>query len=253
MGARKDITYLQFRDATPNSVLGWTPSGVAFHMGVFSPATSLLDGSIGLVPKPVAGQQLYILSNNGWIANSGGGVVGGSGVANKLSYWSDVGTITSNTAFGVDVTNTILKTPTINLSRAALPSGGIADGDVMYLTTVTDLIARVGGEWVLLSTQDEAVLPIATTDYTVTAAQRNMYIITSSNSPVVIRFPNTLIKKFSCIVVKGGAGNVTLVAQGGTSPSMLGESTVITTLYGAVAVYHSEVTLNTWRAYGNLG
>ena len=77
MGLRKDSTYLQFRNAVPNTALAWNNSGVPYHMGVFTPATSLLDGTIGLIPKPVAGQHNYILSNNGWIPNTGGS--GGSG------------------------------------------------------------------------------------------------------------------------------------------------------------------------------
>ena len=71
MGLRKDSTYLQFRDATPNTVLGWNGASHPFHMGVFTPATSLLDGAVGLVPKPLIGQEAYVLGNTGWVPSAG--------------------------------------------------------------------------------------------------------------------------------------------------------------------------------------
>lgn len=67
---------MQFKDAPINTVLGWNPTGQPFHMGVFGFAGTSLDGTIGLVPKPLAGQQNYVLSGSGWVVNSGGG--GGS-------------------------------------------------------------------------------------------------------------------------------------------------------------------------------
>ena len=89
MGLRKDATYLQFRNAVPNTALAWNASGVPYHMGVFTPATALLDGAMGLVPKPLATQQNYILSNNGWIPNTGGS--GGSGAYPDLTENTTIG------------------------------------------------------------------------------------------------------------------------------------------------------------------
>lgn len=72
MGLRNDIVYLQFRDAPANTVLGWNNLGKPFHMGVFSPATALIDGAVGIVPKPLAGQQNHVLSGSGWVVNTAG-------------------------------------------------------------------------------------------------------------------------------------------------------------------------------------
>jgi hypothetical protein len=73
MGLRKDGTYLQFKDAIPDTVLGWDGASHSFHMGAFTPSTGSTNGTVGLVPKPLAGQQNFILSASGWILNSGGG------------------------------------------------------------------------------------------------------------------------------------------------------------------------------------
>jgi hypothetical protein len=256
MGLRASIILSQFGVGTPNTVLSWNDLGNPVALGPFAPATNLLDGNYGLVPKPVAGQQSYILSNTGWIANViGGGSVGGTGVAGRISFWTDTDTISSKNVLLWDNTNDIFKAPTINVGRAVVPAAGMANGDLCYSTNIGELYLRTANQWLSLSAQHEMVLGSGVVDFPITEEHKNWYIETSSASAVTIRFPNTLTSKFSCVIVKGGSGNVNLVADGGVNPQMLGTATVITTLRGSAVVYKSPNNSgnNLWKCYGNLG
>jgi hypothetical protein len=254
MGLRNDITYLQFKNATANTVLGWNASGVPFHMGAFVPATSLLAGTIGLVPAPIAGQHLHILSNAGWIPNTGGGGgVDGTGVANRLAFWTDANSLSNMAELNLDPTNKILKIGTLNLSRADIPAGGSADGDLTYYPPALDFLCLINGVGVNLTRQAENVLGSGVVLYELQESDRNKYVETTSNSPVVIQLPIARSDNFSCTIVKGGAGDITLTVTGVPAPALVATASTITTQRGAAVVYHSNNVTNVWKAYGNLG
>jgi len=253
MGLRGDLIPIQLENNTPNTVIGFDGAGIPKLYGTFGFATALLAGTIGLVPAPGIGQQDYILSGNGWIVapvggGGGGGTVTGTGTAGRIPYWDSPTNINNNANLSFDIVNSKLIVPTINLSRAALPPGGIVDGDFLYDSTNLELRARINSVWTNVTKQDEITLPVGTTAYLLTEDDRNKIIVTSAITTVTITLP-TLSAKFSCSIIKGGTGDVVL-ATAGTFTSMNNVNT-ITSVNGLAMVYHSGG--NNWRGFGAIG
>lgn len=254
MGIRKDITILSFRNGSANTVIGFDGSGNPIYKGAFTPATGVANGVVGLVPAPLAGQETYILSNNGWIAPAGGGGgVSGSGVAGRLAFWSGASALGSKNTLNWDDTNEILKVPTLNIARIGFAVGGSADGDMVYSAALSEAYIRINAIGVGLTRNGENILGSGVTLYALQESDRNKYVETTSSSPVTIQLPQSLSDKFGCTIVKGGSGNITLVTTGSPVGSLLATNSVITTLRGAAAVFHSSQSTNLWKAYGNLG
>lgn len=65
----KQLSIVQFREHTPDTVFGFDELGLPTLIGVFIGATDLLDGVLGLVPQPDAGEEEFFLKANGTWAN----------------------------------------------------------------------------------------------------------------------------------------------------------------------------------------
>lgn len=250
MGLRADLIPIQLENQAPNTYLGWNALGVSSVMGVFGGATSLLPGTVGLVPIATAGQQDFYLKGDGTWApggGGGGGTIGGGGVANRIPIWSDATTLSSNLNLVWDPTNFIVKVPTINISRASLTTDN-TDGNFQYDVSTQEFRGRINSQWSNFTKQDEIILPIGTTNYTLTEADRNKIIRTTAATTVTITL-SALSTRYSTTVVKGGAGNV-VFAGAATFSSISGANTIFSQ-EGAVTVYHSAS--NIWRGFGALG
>lgn len=251
MALRANLLPIQFQPNTPNSYLGWDASGNSSVLGVFGGATVSVAGTVGLVKAPAAGEQLLFLRGDGiWAAAGGGGGSGtitGTGVAGRVPIWSSVTDLTNNINFTWDNTNFILKSPTINVTRTALP-GDTTAGNFLYDQATLDFRGRVDTMWTNFTKQDEIVLPAGTTTYILGESDRNKFIRTTATTTVTISL-TALSNKFSTTIVKGGTGDV--VFTGAASFSSIGSANTIFTQEGAVTVYHAGS--NAWRGYGALG
>lgn len=253
MSLRKDLISLQFANATPNTVLGWNNLGVPFHMPAFTGATVSVAGSIGLVPAPIANQHNLFLRGDGtWaVAGSGGGsgTINGSGTSGRLTLWTGTTDIGDNVNLTYDITNSILKTQTINLSRTGLPGSGIADGDFVFDTNQADFRGRIDTQWTNFTKTDEIILPAGTTNITLDNSYRNKNIVTSASTTVTINVTSSLVNKFACTITKGGTGNV--VISGFTTFNSINNTSTITIQHAVAYIYH--IGGNVWRGVGALG
>jgi len=142
----------------------------------FKSPTASEDGLQGQVPKPLAGQQTYILSASGWVA-------AGSG---------DIGTVTSVDATvpaflsvsGVPITTS--GTIAITYSGTALPVANGGTG-VTASTGANSVVLRDANQNVTANTFDGAYINTAAsgTQITLTVASARRYTITGSGGQVI--------------------------------------------------------------------
>ena len=133
------------------------------------------------------------------------------------------------------------------VAALVLPGVGV---DVTYVdgsNTLTLDINAAETATALLAVAPTVVID-ATTARTLTAADNNKIIRFTSATPVTVTVP-TAFSSFSCTLVRGGAGTVTLAASGTT---LNGVSLVIDGQYRAVTLAPTGVA-NTWDLLGAIG
>jgi hypothetical protein len=139
----------------------------------FKSPTASADGLQGQVPKPLAGQQTYILSASGWIAASGGTVT---------SVNATVPAFLSVSGVPITASGTIA----ITYSGTALPVANGGTG-VTASTGASSVVLRDANQNVTANAFDDAYVNTAAsgTQITLTVASARRYTITGSGGQVI--------------------------------------------------------------------
>lgn len=141
----------------------------------FKSPTASEDGLQGQVPKPLAGQQTYILSASGWIAASGG-------TGTVTSVDATVPAFLSVSGVPITASGTIA----ITYSGTALPVANGGTG-VTTSTGANSVVLRDANQNVTANSFDDAYVNTAAsgTQITLTVASARRYTITGSGGQVI--------------------------------------------------------------------
>jgi len=141
----------------------------------FKSPTASEDGLQGQVPKPLAGQQTYILSASGWVA-------GGGGSGTVTSVDATVPAFLSVSGVPITTSGTIA----ITYSGTALPVANGGTG-VTASTGANSVVLRDANQNVTANAFDDAYVNTAAsgTQITLTVASARRYTITGSGGQVI--------------------------------------------------------------------
>jgi len=142
----------------------------------FKSPTASADGLQGQVPKPLAGQQTYILSASGWVA------AGSGGIGTVTSVDATVPAFLSVSGVPITTSGTIA----ITYSGTALPVANGGTG-VTASTGASSVVLRDANQNVTANAFDDAYVNTAAsgTQITLTVASARRYTITGSGGQVI--------------------------------------------------------------------
>jgi hypothetical protein len=143
----------------------------------FKSPTASEDGLQGQVPKPLAGQQTYILSASGWVTAGGGG-----GTGTVTSVAATVPAFLSVSGSPITTSGTLA----ISYSGTALPVANGGTG-VTASSGANSVVLRDANQNVTANAFDDAYINTAAsgTQITLTVASARRYTITGSGGQVI--------------------------------------------------------------------
>ncbi len=217
----------------------------------------LLGGDAYSVSGNANGGNVYINTGakmgTGTAGNIGLFTISGSfGAAEKALFWPNATTNPSTSVTGGGVMYSSSGMPFWWTGTTAYSMTGSSSlstlSDVTLTSPAADQVLRHDGTNWKNAYPRSPIINQSGTTYTLVATDQNKILRFTNSSSVTVTLPNGLATDFSCVIVKAGTGDVTIVATTTLNPS---SGTIIQVQYNSAVVYH--LGSNVWETTGSFG